>query len=195
MPVIGVTGCFGSGKSTVAAMFGRSGAEVFDADKTVHDLLKGSGPAVTAVVKVFGPSIISAGGIDRAKLAVCVFNDKKKLKALTDILHPFARHQAELFIRRHDRGRMLVMDVPLLIESGWDSLVDTVVVVKASQKLQLERLLKRSGTTRKDALRRIKMQMPLKKKLKFADHVVDNSGSRSDTYRQVREITKEIKGN
>ncbi len=192
MPVIGVTGSFGSGKSTVAGMFGRRGALVFDADKAVHELLKGPGPAVRAVVKIFGPQICSSGGIDRVKLARLVFNDRTKLKALTDILHPFARRQALMFIRREDRRRMLVMDVPLLIESGWDKLVDVVVVVKAAQKEQLERLFKRSGTGRAQALKRIRMQMSLRTKIKFADYVVDNNGTLSDTNIQVQAIIKEL---
>lgn len=193
MPVIGVTGSFGSGKSTVAGMFSRRGAMVFDADRAVHELLKGRGAAVRAVVSLFGSEVRSSAGIDRARLGAIVFDDQAKLKALMEILHPFALRQAEKFIRRYGRrGRLLVMDVPLLIESGWDRLVDVIVVVKAARKQQLERVFKRSGTKAGQALKRIKQQMPLREKLKFADYVIDNGGSQSDTNKQVRTIILEL---
>ncbi|MBF0387660.1 MAG: dephospho-CoA kinase [Candidatus Omnitrophica bacterium] len=192
MPVIGVTGSFGSGKSTVAAMFGRQGALVFDADQVIHDLLKVPGPVLKAVVKVFGPQVLSGREIDRVRLAKIVFDSPKKLQVLMAILHPAAKRQALKFIRLNRGAELLVLDVPLLLESGWDTLVDAVVVVKAAQKQQLERILKRSGTSRAQSLKRIRLQMPLRKKIKLADYVVDNSGSQSDTNIQVKRIIREL---
>ncbi len=196
MPVIGVTGSFGSGKSTVAGMFRRRGAPVFDADQEIQALLAGRGAATAAraVVKAFGRGILSSGFIDRLKLAALVFDDQQQLKVLTDILHPFVRRRALEFLRRHKAENLLVMDVPLLIESGWNRLVDVVVVVKASRRQQLERLRRRSGMTRTQALKRIRLQMPLREKIKFADYVVDNSGSQSDTHKQVALISKVLSG-
>ncbi|MBF0593473.1 MAG: dephospho-CoA kinase [Candidatus Omnitrophica bacterium] len=195
MPVIGVTGSFGSGKSLVAAMFKQRGASVFDADKAVHVLLAGKGPAVKSIVAVFGKEISGKKGIDRAALARVVFDNPKKMKRLTGILHPFVLREAEIFIRRHSMRRLVVLDVPLLIESGWVRMVDRVVVVKAGVTQQVERVFKRAGIRRQDALKRIKLQMPLRKKLKYADYVVDNRGSQADTDIQVQGIIDDLKMN
>jgi dephospho-CoA kinase len=169
-------------------MFARRGAMVFDADKEVHALLTGKGAAVKAVRQAFGNDLVNAEGVDRVKLAELVFRDAQKLRVLMDIVHPFVKRLAVQFIRAHRPGDVLVLDVPLLIESGWLDLTDMVVVVRARREQQLRRVHSRSGVGRSEALRRIRCQMPLKDKLKSADHCIDNSGSLKRTEQQVQAI-------
>ncbi len=193
MSIIGVTGSFGSGKTLVAGMFSKRGAVVFDADQTVHELFNGKGRAVREIIKAFDVGVGRFEGIDRARLARVVFNDPVKMKRLTDIVHPLVRRAAERFVRLNKKHPLLILDVPLLIESGWQDLVDLVVVVKAGKPQQLARVLKRSGISAGQAIKRMRVQMPLKEKLKYADYVVDNSGRQSDTDRQVQRIVEDLK--
>ena len=193
MPIIGVTGSFGSGKSVVAGMFMQHGAAVFDADKAVHGLMAGKGAAVSAVRRQFGCGVVNAQGVDRAKLAELVFTDDRKLKQLMAIIHPLVRRQAEKFIRTNARRPLLVLDVPLLIESGWLDLVDVVCVVRARREQQLLRVNRRSGIGRRAAVQRIRSQMPLKEKLKYADLTIDNTNDLAATDQQVRKIIENIK--
>ena len=193
MPVIGVTGSFGSGKSVVAGMFIRHGARVFDADRTVHVLLRGKGPVVKAVGRVFGAEILNAQGVDRAKLAGLVFDDPVKLKKLMEILHPRVKQEAVKFIASNGRSSLVVLDVPLLIESGWVGLVDLVLVVRARREQQLQRVRQRSGVRRREALDRIRCQMPLREKLQFADRCIDNTGTLAATEKQVEKFIQDLK--
>jgi len=173
-------------------MFGNRGAVIFNADEVVHGLLETNGPVIKAVAKTFGQAVMSSGGINRKELSRIVFDDSGEMKKLTDILFPLARKKAESFVEKHQRRKLLVLDVPLLIEAGWDDLVDKVVVVRASRAQQMERVLKRSGLKKSEVLKRIKYQMPLREKQKYADYVIDNRGSKSDTDKQVQRIVKEL---
>jgi dephospho-CoA kinase len=189
---IGVTGSFGSGKTTVAAMFKKRGAVIVDTDGIVHRLLKDHKGCRKAVGQAFGAGILSTRGVDRIKLARIVFTDRKALKKLEAILHPLA-WQETLKIFRSARRQAVVIDAPLLIEAKWHRKVDAVVVVKARLSQQIKRIKLRTGLRKADALRRIRRQMSLKDKLKYADFVVDNSGPKTDTDRQIARIWNQLK--
>lgn len=192
---LGVTGSFGSGKSTVAAMLARHGAAVVDADQIVHRLLSLNGKCVKAVVRSFGKDILKSGRIDRKALAQKVFADSRHRRALERIIHPQVIREIHGRLKgfqRSKRHTVVVLDVPLLFEAGLDRLVDAVVVVKASPPIQERRLRKRIAMTHQEFLKRLKAQMPLSKKIAQADFVVDNSGSLKETRRQVKKIWERI---
>jgi dephospho-CoA kinase len=187
---IGITGSFGTGKSTVATMFKRCGAKVIDADALVHRLLKDDAGCRREIHKAFGDGVLAARGIDRSRLAAIVFADPKALRKLESILHPRAWRETEQALKRLGRAKAVVVDAPLLIEAGWQRRVDRLVVVSSTRAQQVARIGKRTGLAGPEVLRRIRRQMPLKDKIKHADFVVDNSGTRAGTYRQVEKIWK-----
>ena len=187
MFIIGVTGEFGSGKSTVAAMFKKRGGRVIDADKVVHDLFRKDAQCRRQVRSVFGDNVLTQEGVDRRKLGAIVFGDRKALQKLERIVHPLAKGRIKEQLRK-SRVRVTVLDVPLLIEAGWAKMVDALIVVKAGRRIQIERLQKRTGLSRGEIMRRLARQMPAKEKVKYADIVIDNRHSFADTDKQVQKI-------
>lgn len=184
MLILGLTGGFGTGKSTVAAMFVRRGAKVIDADAVTRALLAKNKKCIKKVAKIFPNAILRSGEIDRRKLARLVFQNPRELKKLTDILYPEALKAVKKQISIYKRARLVVLDVPLLFEAGWDRLADVTIAVKAGRGQQIERLHKRRIPIA-EVLRRLKFQMPLKDKCRLADVVIDNSGTLQNTRRQV----------
>lgn len=195
MFVVGLTGGLGTGKSTVAAMFQRLGAEVINADTIVHELLGKKGGCYSAVIRAFGKEVAGKDGIDRRKLASLVFNNKQKLKKLEAIVHPKVlieiKRRLNIYREKAFRG-IVIVEVPLLFEAGFDRYVDTAVVVAAKQQKQLERSQKHLKLTRTEALRRIKAQMPLRDKIRLADIIIDNSGTKTQTLKQVKRICQKL---
>lgn len=187
MFIIGVTGEFGSGKSTVAAMFRKRGARVIDADKVVHDLFQNDALCRRQVKAAFGPEVLTPEGVDRRKLGRIVFGKLAALKKLEAIVHPLAKKKIMRELKKRS-ARVTVLDVPLLIEAGWAKMVDALIVVKACRRLEIDRLQKRTGLSRAEILRRLKRQMPAKEKLKYADMVIDNRRAFADTDKQVQKI-------
>jgi len=192
--IIGVTGSFGSGKTTVSGMFGKLGAGVIDADKTYHLMIKPGEVLYRKIIKNFGGAVLKKDRtIDRKKLSKIVFEDKAKLALLNKLAGGEIIKEMRSRLRSR-RGGALIVDAPLLIESGFYREMDKVVVVRADKKKQIGRLRARGAMSREEALKRIRTQMPLKEKSSFADFVIDNSGSREKTSRQVKEIWKTIRG-
>ena len=187
MTIIGVTGNFGSGKSTVAAMFKKRGARVIDADAVVRSLLQNDERCRCAIRGVFGDAVVTRGEVDRSKLAALAFSDRRSLRKLEAILHPLVKEKVMEAIGIF-RGKMIVLDVPLLIEAHWAGMVDAVIVVRATVKEEVLRLSKRSGHSRAEVLQRLKYQLPFREKRRFADFIVDNRGSLGDTDKQVKNI-------
>src|SRR6202167_4874320 len=156
MLVIGLTGSLGTGKSTVAAMFARRGAKIIDADAITRDLLAPGKKCVKKVAKIFPGVILKPSTINRSELAKIVFNHPRELKKLTDILYPEALKVVKSQISLYKHESLIVLDVPLLFESGWDKITDTNIVVQARRVQQIERAQKRLGITRSDVMRRLK---------------------------------------
>ena len=195
MITIGITGSYGTGKSTVAAMFAALGARIIDADQIVHALLAKQGRCCRAIVHAFGRDVLTEEGeIDRKKLSAVVFPDPKKRKVLESLVHPevirdIKKQLAEFQAQK--RIKAVVLDIPLLFEAGLQSLVDITVVVRATQKEQLLRTADRSILTRSDRLKRIRAQMPLREKMRRADIIIDNRGSLKKTRSQVEAFWEE----
>jgi dephospho-CoA kinase len=193
MLVIGLTGNLATGKSTVAAMFARRGAKVIDADRITRRLLSPSHKCVKKVAKIFPSVILSANKVDRAHLAKIVFSHPRELHKLTNILYPEALKEVKSRLSRYKHESLVVLDVPLLFESGWNKFTDVTIVVKATRAQQLRRALKRTHMTSSEALRRLSNQMPLKAKCDMADIIIDNSHGLMQTQNQVDAIIHRLK--
>ena len=195
MKIVGVTGSFGSGKSLVGRMFAEKGAQILNADKIAHDVLNGNKTCFSKIVKKFGKDVAAKGKIDRQKLADIVFSDDKKLRMLEGIIHPYVIKEIKAKVRSYEKTgkyEVLVLDVPLLFESGLDSVCDIIIVVKANQAEQIARLKKKFGYSRSEVLKRIKLQMPIKEKVVLADVVVDNRGTLGNTRKQINHIWNNV---
>ncbi len=193
MLIVGITGSLGTGKSTVAAMFARLGAAVIDTDRIVHEQLKKNGVCYRPVVRAFGRSVAGPQGIDRAKLAGVVFHNPALLKKLVGIVHPKVYIQMKKEVAALKKNaKVVVVEVPLLFESGFDAYVDVAVVVTAGRREQLARATGRLKITKAEALRRIRAQMPLKDKIRWADIIIDNSQTKTQTRKQVRTIWQRL---
>jgi len=191
MVVIGVTGGFGTGKSTVAKMFRELGAVVLDADVIAHQVMEPKRLAWRRVVQAFGEGILNEDQtIHRTRLAAVIFKDAEQRKRLEGIIHPQVVRQMKDELSRLRRGRRnkaVVLDVPLLVEAGAERLVDALVVVTAPPNVQRERLTRKYGE-QEGLEARIASQWELSAKVALADHVVDNSDGVEATRTQVKRI-------
>jgi len=165
--VIGLTGGVGTGKTTVSRMFRSMGARVIDADRIAHSLLAPGSKVCAQVKKEFGT-------VDRRALGRAVFADARKRKVLESIIHPFIIRR--ILEKARAAGGMVVIDAPLLFETGLAEKVDTVAVVTASRENQLKRLRTKTGLAAKELAARIRCQMPLSQKVRRADFIIDNNG-------------------
>lgn len=188
--IIGLTGSFGSGKTTVAGIFRSFGAVVIDADKISHSLLKPRNAAYKKIIKAFGGDVVRTNGsIDRKKLGGIVFKDKALLNKLNRILHPEIITIINRMIR-NCRKKVVVLEAPLLVEAGLNKAVDKLIVVTITSKKQIERLRKKTGYSSQEISRRISSQMPLVNKVRIADFVIDNSGTIKKTKEQAARIRR-----
>ena len=190
MILVGLTGGVATGKSTVAKMFKQCGAVVIDADELAHEVVKPGKPAWREIVGIFGKAVLNQDrSLNRQALGSIVFRNPKKRRQLEHIIHPrVAREQARLTKQaaRTDPTAVVIYDVPLLFEAGIDKRVDTTLVVTADRETQLARLKKRNGLSRVEAIRRIRSQMPLSKKVRLANIVIDGTLSRQNAMKAVR---------
>ena len=195
MHVLGLTGSIAMGKSTVAGMFRASGVPVFDADAEVHTLLAKGGAAVDAVAAAF-PDAYKAGAIDRKVLGGIVFGNAAQLTRLEAILHPMvgAARRRFLGLARRRQCRLVVLDVPLLLETGGERYCDTVAVVSAPRFVQRRRLRSRGGMTAARINAILKRQMPDARKRSRADHVIATGVALAETRRQVRQLVDKLRG-
>ena len=191
MVILGLTGSIGMGKSRAAAVFRRMGVPVHDADRTVHDLLATDEEAVAAIERAF-PGVRRGRSVDRQALAEHVFDDALALTRLEAILHPLVRQRQLRFLGQAARGgsHLVVLDVPLLFETGGDRLCDAVVVVSAPGFVQAERVLRRPGMTRRRLSAILARQLPDAGKRRRADFVVNTGLGRSHSLRQIRAIVR-----
>lgn len=191
--IIGITGSFGSGKTTVAMILKSFGAQIIDADKIAHAVIKPSGEIYKRIIHTFGKNLLKKNrSIDRNRLAEIVFNNKDLLGRLNKIIHPEIIRIIKSQIKTSSK-KVVILDAPLLIETGLRKLVDRLIVVKINPKKQLQRILDSKPLLSKtDILKRIDAQMPLKLKTRFADFVIDNSRTINYTKRQVIRIWKKL---
>lgn len=193
MRTIGLTGGIGSGKSTVAGMLRDLGIPVLDADAEARALVEPGEEGLQEIVVWLGPSILLPDGrLDRAKLARLIFSDPEKRLKLNSIMHPRIRERllAKLEEVRASGAETVVLDIPLLFETGAKYPFSEVWVVWAPRAERIRRLHLRDGLDMREIEARFSAQMPLEEKLALADRVIDNGGSLSETERQVREFVE-----
>jgi dephospho-CoA kinase len=196
--LIGLTGGIASGKSIVADMFKSLGAYIIDSDKISREVMAPYTASYKKVVKVFGKGILNHDQtIDRKKLSSVVFGNPEKLSLLNECTHPEIykeiNRKAEIIKEKHPDA-LIIVDVPLLIETKAQKIFDKIIVVYADEDTQLKRLKERNGFSPTEAGKRIASQIPLKDKLKHADYVIHNDKSLEDTKRQVEKIYKKLSG-
>jgi dephospho-CoA kinase len=192
---IGLTGGIASGKSTVCGMLREKGCLIIDADKVAHELILKGQPCYVPVVDRFGIEILGESGeIDRQKLGSIVFGSQSLLETLNGIIHPNVIRQIltklDIMEPKHAQSTVVV-DASLMIESGFYKSFKRLIVVTCTVAQQMNRLISRNGLSEAESRQRISVQMPLEKKLPFADYVIDNSGSLDDTRTQVEALVKE----
>src|SRR5689334_1251690 len=189
MIVLGLTGSIGMGKSTAAALLRRLGLPVYDADAAVHRLLGPGGAAVPQVEAAF-PGTSGFAGIDRRRLGARVFGDRAALRRLEAILHPLVRGEQRRFLKAMAarRAPLVVLDIPLLFETGGEQICDAVIVVSAPHFLQRARVLARPGMTEARFAAILAKQMPDREKRRRADFVVPTGQGRALTLRRLSKI-------
>jgi dephospho-CoA kinase len=191
MRILGLTGSIGMGKSTTAKLFAEAGVPVYDADAAVHKIYEGeAAPAIEAAF----PGTTVDGKVDRAKLSAKVVHDPAAIKQLEQIVHPMLGASRKKFLDDAERlgAPVVVMDIPLLFETGGEKRVDAVVVVTTTPENQRERILAR-GTMTSEALDAIlARQLPDAEKRKRADFVVDTSHGLDPVRARIRDILAEV---
>ncbi|WP_309084213.1 dephospho-CoA kinase [Chelativorans sp.] len=191
MIVIGLTGSIGMGKSTTARMFVEEGVPVHDSDATVHKLYAGE---AAPMVEALFPGTTINGRVDREQLAKAVVANAEALRKLENLIHPLVRRDADRFVEEHRRKGtpLVVLDVPLLFETGGTDRVDKVVVVSAPAEVQRRRVLARPGMTEEKFEQILARQVPDVEKRKQADFVIDSSKGMDAARRAVRVIIDQL---
>jgi len=183
--LVGLTGGIGSGKSTVSALLEAKGAVIVDADAITRELQQPGTPVFAAMVERFGPGIVAPDGtLNRQAVADVVFNDKEALRDLGAIVHPEVGREIARRITAAGMGQVVILDVPLLVESGRDDMVG-IVVVDTPVDVAVERLVAQRGMSEADARARMANQASREDRLAKAAIVIDNSGSLDALRRQV----------
>ncbi|MHB8573122.1 MAG: dephospho-CoA kinase [Candidatus Dormibacteria bacterium] len=194
MRILGLTGGMGSGKSTVGRMLAALGAELVDTDQLAREAVLPGTPALAALVAEFGREVLLPdGSLDRRRLAEVAFRDPTHTERLNAITHPEVRRlfRERMSVLAAAGAEVVVVEVPLLYEVGFDQLVESVIVVTTDDTTQAARLAA-AGFSLEDARRRIAAQMPLSEKVARAGHVIDNSGDLTATESQVRELWERL---
>jgi dephospho-CoA kinase len=195
MKVLGLTGSIGMGKSTAARMFRRLGIPVHDADAAVHRLMGKGGRAVATIAAAF-PGAVVAGRVDRPALGAKVFGNPAELRRLEKILHPLVQAEAQRFIRRHQarREKLVVLDIPLLFETGGEKRCDAVIVVTAPRFLQRARVLARPRMTPARLAEIEALQLPDREKRRRADFVIETGRGHRAALLQLHHVLRQVLG-
>ncbi|MGO9121732.1 MAG: dephospho-CoA kinase [Desulfomonilaceae bacterium] len=196
MLVVGLTGGIASGKSTVSLMFRETGIPVICADELAHEVVKPGSAALDKIRQTFGDEFIdSEGNLNRAAMARLVFKDQNKRQDLESIIHPRVAEEQRKLIRQFavQGHNIVVVDVPLLYESGLEDSFDMILVAYVPPEVQIQRLIARDQVTAKEARSRLDAQLPIDKKKKLAGRIIDNTGPVEHTREQVLGIIKELR--
>lgn len=183
---VALTGGIGSGKSEVATLLARRGAVIVDADEVARQIVEPGQPALTEIAAEFGSGVMHDDGtLDRAALAVIVFNDPARLARLNEITHPRIAERTKALLNAAPAGSVVVYDMPLLVEQGLTGGWDLVVVVDAPDEVRMRRLVEKRGLPRADVQARMASQATREERNAAADLVIDNSGDRAQLQLQV----------
>jgi dephospho-CoA kinase len=201
---VGLTGGIASGKSAVAAMFAKLGAQMIDADRIVHELMQPGQPVYAEVVHHFGTGILNRdGSVNRSRLAEAAFasggNEGSRIKELNRIIHPAVIAKQEQWmesIGRDHPNAIAMVEAALIIEAGAARRFDRLIIVTCQPEQRIQRWAQKQNaeneTARREVARRLAVQLPDEDKIKVADFVIDNSGSLDETQKQVRTIYEEL---
>ena len=190
--VIGLTGNIATGKSVVRRMLEHLGAYTIDADALTHRTYAKGAPGYQQVIDKFGKWLVNKDGeIDRSKLGNLVFNDSEAMRQLEEIVHPLVRQATEMLIKRAIQP-VVVIEAIKLLEGDLRKVCDSIWVTNAPEEIQVERLMRKRGMTREQALERIHMQSAQSAKVAVANIVITNTGSYDDLWKQVTAAWKEI---
>ncbi len=195
MLIIGVTGNFGTGKTTVCGILSGLGAVVISADDLGHKLRQKDSPAYKELVEAFGTGILSEQNeIDRKKLAAVAFKDDASEARLNNIMHPLILKNVKQQIDELELkgAKIVVLEAALLIEAGWQPLVNQVWVTTAPEPIVIERLGNQRGYTKEQVLNRLRNQMPPEEKMKHADVVIDTNRSLEELKVEVTELWQKL---
>jgi len=194
---VGLTGGLASGKSFVGRALADLGCHLIQADQLGHEVLMPGGEAFAAVLNEFGPSIVDENGtIDRKQLADEVFGNPARLALLNSLVHPpVIRREEEMMagFAAKDPRAIVVVEAAILIETGSHKRFDRLVLAVCAEEQQIQRAMSRDHLNRQQALARLSRQMPLAEKRKFADYVIDTSGTKEETLRQTREVYEALR--
>jgi dephospho-CoA kinase len=193
--VIGLTGGIASGKSTIAQQLSELGAAVLDADALGHEVYQPERPAWHALREAFGPKIIGPEGeIDRKRLGSLVFADPQAMRRLTDVVWPIMKAEMAERLRqlRGERTGIVVLEAAVLLEAGWDDLVDEVWVAVVAPAVAVERLVQRTGVTATEAWARLAAQMSNSERVERADVVIENNGGLMELRKRVDECWEQV---
>ena len=193
---LGLTGGIATGKTTISNYLKSINIPVLDADEYARKVVEPGTPGLAAITNTFGEQILQPdGSLNRKLLGQIVFNDSSARQTLNDITHPRIQQMMadELHRLAEQQTPLVILDIPLLLENNNVAGADAVMVVTIPESLQLTRLMQRNNLTEKEAQSRIAAQMPLVEKEKLADFVIDNSGTISNTQKQVEKVIQKIR--
>ncbi|HLY16972.1 MAG TPA: dephospho-CoA kinase [Bryobacteraceae bacterium] len=194
---VGLTGGLACGKSFVGEALADLGCHLLCADQLGHEVLLPGGEAYEPVVREFGPGILGENGvIDRRALAAQAFADPQRLALLNSFVHPPVMRKEEEWLARvtaQDPRAIAVVEAAILIETGSYNRFDKLIVVVCEEEQQVLRSIKRDGATREDVLARLRRQMPLAEKRRYADFVINTSGTKEETLRQTRAVYESLR--
>ena len=190
---IGLTGSIGMGKTETGKIFSELGFPVYNADDAVHKLYGPGQKGSEKIKEIFPDSINPDGSVNREILSAEVLGDVDKIRALESIIHPLVGEDREIFFKKNSDSPAIILDIPLLFETGGEKFVDLVIVVDAPQDIQEERVLSRPNMTKEKFEKIIAEQIPNDVKKKKADFIVDTSISIEDAKIQVENIIRKIK--
>jgi dephospho-CoA kinase len=192
--VIGITGGIGAGKSTVSGYLASLGYPVFDADEVSRGLTAAGSPVVDELAETFGEEILVRKGVlSREKLAEIVFSDPDKNRKLMQIVTMKVREAGQKWIsdyRKKEKYDIIILDIPLLFETGSEDLCDAVWFITADDEVRRRRVMERDGVTAEQVERRMRSQMPEKEKAERSDEIVDNSRGVEELHRTVDALLK-----
>lgn len=195
--IIGITGGIATGKSTASNIIKELGYKVIDGDLVARQVVEKGKPAYEEIVKYFGDQILDQdGNINRKKLGHIVFNDEKERKRLNNLIHPHIMKKIKQMIDDHKDEQILFLDIPLLIEEkdrleSYSIFFDQIWLIYVDEKTQIQRLMKRDGIGREEALKKIRAQMPIELKKEHATKVIDNRKAVEELREQIRALIEE----
>lgn len=194
---VGLTGGLASGKSFVGTALEELGCKLIEADVLGHEVLLPDGAAYNPVIREFGRGILGPDGeIDRKLLALEVFANRDRLRTLNSLVHPQVHKRTDELIAEYyanDPDAIVVVAAAIHIETGSYKQFDKLIVVVCTVEQQIERAMKRDGSSRQSVLARLASQMPLEEKEKYADYLIDTSGSKEETLHQTEEVFQQLR--